>query len=141
MSRIFDIGETIRVKNTEGIVEEITLNYTKIMSESWQVVFIPNRILNVEQIENITRRRFIVYTYKIPFKKAGTNPAEIKDRLMIIEGKINEYAPISIEITTEIPNANDFVYCIDVKLPEENEEFDRSIRTFLIPYIFSDTKV
>ncbi len=140
MSRIFDIGETIRVKNTEGIVEEITLNYTKIMSESGQVVFIPNRILNVEQIENITRRRFIVYKYKIPFKKSGTDPMEIRDRLMIIEGKINEYAPISTEITTEIPNANDFMYCIEVKLPEENEEFDREIRTFLIPYIFSEGK-
>jgi hypothetical protein len=55
---------------------------------------------------------------------------------MFIEGKISEYAPIDIEIKTEIPNANDFVYIFEVKVPEENDDFDREMREFLIPYIF-----
>ncbi len=58
---------------------------------------------------------------------------------MLIEGKISEYDPIDVDITTEIPNANDFVYIFTIKVPEENDEFDREIREFLIPYIFPAT--
>lgn len=47
---------------------------------------------------------------------------------------------MSIDITSEIPNANDFVYIFTVKIPEESEEFDREIREFLIPYIFPKEK-
>lgn len=136
MSKTFEIGDTIRIKGVEGIVEEINLNYTKIMNTEGKVVYIPNRTLNTEQLENLTRRRFYLYSYKVPFKKTIGDPEKIRDMLMIIEWKIGEYAPISIEIKTEIPNANDFVYVFDVKVPEENDDFDREIREFLIPYIF-----
>jgi small-conductance mechanosensitive channel len=136
MSKTFEIGDTIRIKNIEGIVEEINLNYTKVMDINGKVVFIPNRTLNTENLENLTRRRFFVYTYKVPFKKGMGDPDKIKDSIMFIEGKIGEYAPISITITTEIPNANDFVYVFEVKVPEADEEFDKEIQEFLIPFIF-----
>ncbi len=136
MSKTFEIGETIRVKNLEGIVEEINLNYTKIMSDEGKVVFMPNRALNTEQIENLSRRRFYVYIFKIPFKKACGDPDSVSDTLMLIEWKIMEYAPISVDITTEIPNATDFVYSIKVDMPEKNEDFSREMRNFLIPFIF-----
>lgn len=136
MSKTFEIGETIKVKNLEWIVEEINLNYTKIMSTEGKVVFMPNRVLNTEQIENLSRRRFYVYTFKVPFKKTCGDPSMVEDTLMLIEWKISEYAPIDIDISTEIPNANDYVYVITVNMPEENEEFERDIRSFLIPYIF-----
>lgn len=55
---------------------------------------------------------------------------------MLIEGKINEYAPMEIEIKSEIPNATDFVYIFNITMPEENEEFETEMRTFLVPYIF-----
>ncbi len=85
MSRTFEIGETIRVKNLEGIVEEINLNYTKIMSDEGKVVFMPNRVLNTEQIENLSRRRFYVYVFKVPFKKTCGDPSSVIDTLMLIE--------------------------------------------------------
>ncbi len=47
-----------------------------------------------------------------------------------------EYAPIAVDITTEIPNATDFVYSIKVDMPEKNEDFSREMRHFLIPFIF-----
>ncbi|MDD2693915.1 MAG: mechanosensitive ion channel [Candidatus Gracilibacteria bacterium] len=140
MSKTFEIGETIRVKNLEGIVEEINLNYTKIMSTDGKVVFMPNKVLNTEQLENLSRRRFYVYTFKIPFKKNSGNSEKVKDALMLIEGKIAEYSPIKVTITTEIPNANDLLYVISVNVPEENEEFEKDIQNFLIPYIFSPEK-
>ena len=56
--------------------------------------------------------------------------------LMLIEWKIWEYSPIEIEIKSEIPNATDFAYIFEVKVPEKNDDFDKEIREFLIPYIF-----
>jgi small-conductance mechanosensitive channel len=106
------------------------------MSEEGSVVYIPNRTLNTEYLENLTRRRFYVYTYRVPFKKSLGDPEKIRDMLMLIEGKISEYSPIDIEVKTEIPNAVDFVYVFTVKVPEENDDFDREIREFLVPYIF-----
>jgi small-conductance mechanosensitive channel len=74
LSKTFDIGDEIRLagpKGTiyEGIVEEITLNHTRIQSSTGEVVYIPNRSVYTEVVENLTRRRFYTYTYLIPFKK------------------------------------------------------------------------
>ncbi len=110
------------------------------MSTDGKVVYIPNRILMTEQLENLTRRRFFTYSYRVPFKKAIGSPKDVQDTLMLIEGKIGEYSPMSIDITSEIPNANDFVYVFTVKIPEESDEFDREIREFLIQYIFPKEK-
>jgi small-conductance mechanosensitive channel len=141
LGRSFDIGETIRVRTSrwtlyEWIVEEITLNYTKMTNIDGEVVFIPNRTIYTEVVENLSRRRFVSYTYIIPFKKSGSNSSDIKNQLRIIEGKIEEYFPIEIVWDMENPNSNDFVYKLKVKLPEENWEFDRDIREYLVEYIF-----
>ncbi len=142
LSRTFDIGESIAVgrkiwERSEWIVEEITLNYTKLTNISWEVVFIPNRFIYTEIVENLSRRRFFEYKYLIPFNKSASNSDDIKERLRIIEWKIDEFNPISIEWTAENPNSSDYVYKVSVKLPDENLYFDNEIREFLIPYIFS----
>lgn len=133
---MFEIGDTIRVKWHEGVVEEITMSYTKIMNTEWKVVYIPNKIISAESLENLTRRRFYLYTFRIPFKKTIGHPEVIKDMLMLIEGKISEYDPIDISISSEIPNANDFVYVFEVQMPEENRDFEKEIREYLVPFIF-----
>lgn len=110
------------------------------MSTEWKVVYIPNRTLNTENLENLTRRRFYLYSYKVPFKKNIGDPERVQDMLMLIEWKIGEYSPIEVEIKTDIPNATDFVYIFEVKVPEKNDDFDKEIREFLIPYIFMKDK-
>jgi small-conductance mechanosensitive channel len=145
LSRTFDIGESIRVKwgkwYYEGIVEEITLNYTKLTNtDTGEVVFIPNKIIYSEIIENISRRRFAVYTYLIPLKKWGPSGEDVKNQLHIIEGKVEEFNPISIEWEMENPNAMDYMYRMIVKMPTENEDFDREIREFIMQYIFTSPK-
>ncbi len=141
LSRTFDIGESIRIylgysRVCEWIVEEITLNYTKITSKNGEVVFIPNRTVYTEVIENISRQRFKTYTYVIPFKKSWGNPNDIKKQLRIIEGKIYEYSPIALTTVTDNPNSNDYVYKITVEFPDENEQINREIQDFLVDYIF-----
>jgi small-conductance mechanosensitive channel len=136
MSKMFEIGDTIRIKWYEGIVEEISLSYTKMTNQEGKVIYIPNKILATESLENLTRRRFYLYTYRIPFKKTIGDPVKARDMLHLIEGKICEYAPLKIEIKNEIPNASDFVYIFEVRMPEEDMDFDREIREYLIEYIF-----
>ncbi len=141
LGRTFDIGETIRMRSPrwtsyEGVVEEITLNYTKMTNIDGEVIFIPNRTIYTEVVENLSRRRFVVYTYIIPFKKTWSNSADIKKQLRIIEWKVEEYFPIEVNWENENPNASDFVYKLRVKLPDENSDFDKEIRNFLVQYIF-----
>jgi MscS family membrane protein len=144
LSRTFEIGEIIRVqlKSTlayEWLVEEITLNYTKMTRLTWEVVFIPNRLIYTETLENISRRRFFDYTYRVPFRKQS-NTNEIKTRMRIIEGKIASYDPIEVLYETEIPNAVDLVYKITIMLPEANETFDDEMRHFLMEHIFIESE-
>jgi small-conductance mechanosensitive channel len=136
LSKMFEIGDSIRVKWHEGVVEEITMSYTKIMNTEGKVVYIPNKIISIESLENLSRRRFYLYNFKVPFKKAIWQPDIVKDMLMLIEGKLSEYDPIDIKIYSEIPNANDFVYVFEVQMPEENRDFERKIRDYLVPFIF-----
>ncbi len=140
LSRTFEIGEIIRVQLKssvayEWLVEEITLNYTKMTRLTGEVVFIPNRLIYTETLENISRRRFFDYTYRIPFRKQS-NTDDIRTRMRIIEGKIASYDPIEVLYETEIPNAVDLVYKITIMLPEANETFDAEMRHFLMGHIF-----
>lgn len=140
LSRTFDIGEIIRVQLKssvayEWLVEEITLNHTKMTRITGEVVFIPNRLIYTETIENLSRRRFYDYTYRIPFRKQS-DMNDIRTRMRIIEGKIASYDPIDVIYDTEIPNAVDLVYKITILLPEENEAFDYEMRHFLMEHIF-----
>lgn len=144
LSRTFEIGDTIRVRTHstiryEGIVEEITLNYIKITNMTGEVVFMPNRLIYTETVENLSRRRFVDYVYKIPFNKQ-LSTEDVQTRLRIIEGKIEAYSPIDVLYETEVPNAVDFVYKITVLMPEENRAFDQEIQHFLIDYIFQSKK-
>ena len=140
LGKIFDIGETIRIKwtkvNYEWIVEEITLNYTKITNKNGELIYIPNRTIYTEVIENISRERFHTYTYLIPVNKSSSNPKDVREQMRIIEGKISEYDPLEIEWEMDNPNSSDFVYRILVRLPEKSEKIDREIREFLMKHIF-----
>jgi small-conductance mechanosensitive channel len=67
------------------VVEEITMSYTKIMNTEGKVVYIPNKIISVESLENLSRRRFFLYNFRVPFKKSIGQPDVVKDMLMMIE--------------------------------------------------------
>jgi small-conductance mechanosensitive channel len=140
LSRTFEIGEIIRLHIKtgivyEGIVEEITLNYTKITNLTGEVVFVPNRTIYTETVENISHRRFFDYTYRIPFRK-DADLTDIRQRMRLIEDHIAGYSPIQVTYETEIPNAADLVYKVTIMLPEANEAFDDEMRHFLMGYIF-----
>ena len=56
----FKIGDRIRIimkKTYEWTVEEITLSYTKLIDSSWAVIYIPNKNLLLETIENLSQSK------------------------------------------------------------------------------------
>lgn len=61
-SHPFNIGDVIEVSGTAGSVEEITLNYTKLMTADGQMVMMPNKALADSQVTNYSKlgRRRIV---------------------------------------------------------------------------------
>jgi small-conductance mechanosensitive channel len=139
MSRMFDIGDKIlipqRSPRIEGIIEEITLNYTKIMGYDGNVAYIPNRIISNETIENMTKNRYHLYTFKMPFRRSEDKNF-IKESMEDIEERINNYNPIELKIEMIDPNVQDYIYQIEIKLPEEDLEFEKDMRIFLYEYIY-----
>lgn len=117
------------------MVEEITLNHTKVTNKSGEVVYIPNKIIYSETVENLSRRRFYSYEFIVPFSKSDS-VTSVENALKIIEGKINTYYPLNIEYETQNTNASDYTYTIRVTLPDENIRFEHDMRMFLIKYIF-----
>jgi len=54
----FKIHDRIRIKGFEGTVEEITLSYTRITDKNGHTVFMPNKYLTAEPIENLSESAF-----------------------------------------------------------------------------------
>lgn len=54
----FKIHDRIRIKGFEGTVEEITLSYTRITDKNGHTVFMPNKYLTAEPIENLSETSY-----------------------------------------------------------------------------------
>ena len=98
-------------------------------------MYVPNKTIYSESVENISRRRFHNYEFIVPFAKK-TPVEEIEYSLAKIEAKIKSFYPLDVEYTTSNANASDFVYTINVQLPKENKFFETEMRKFLMTHIF-----
>ena len=92
MDKPFKVGERIKVKGYDGVVEEIGLRSTKIRLLNGHQASIPNEAMARDDIENVGRRPFIrrVSNLRLPVS-IGTNNAEkavhvIQDLLKDHEG-------------------------------------------------------
>lgn len=120
-------------------MEEITLNHTKVTNKSGEVIYVPNKTIYSESVENLSRRRFFQYEFQVPFAK--NEPAEIISLAMErIEAKINSFYPLDIEYISSNPNATDYLYTINVKLAKESKFFETEMQKFLMKYIFDRGK-
>lgn len=70
----FKIQDRIRIKGFEGIVEEITLSYTRITDKNGHVVFMPNKFLIAEPVENLSQVEFGTGEFAIVLSGAGAVP-------------------------------------------------------------------
>ncbi|MDD2565801.1 MAG: mechanosensitive ion channel [Candidatus Gracilibacteria bacterium] len=54
-SKKFKPGDIIRIKGLEGTVEEITLTYTRLTDTKGVIVYVPNKNITTENIENLSQ--------------------------------------------------------------------------------------
>ena len=107
----FTIGDFIEVSGTSGTVEEITLNYTKLVTPDGHLVMLPNKSLADSQMTNYTalgRRRVtqvITASYDAPtedVKAACQQALERTDKVLadpVPAVYVTNYGESSIEYT------------------------------------------
>jgi len=99
MDKPFTVGERIKVKHYDGVVEEIGLRSTKIRLLNGHQASIPNEGMAKTDIENIGRRPFIRRVSDIPLSmdieasKAQEAVAMVQDLLKDHEGMKPEFPP------------------------------------------------
>lgn len=57
-SKSFKIWDIIKIKTFEWTVDEITLSYTRLVDKRWNYVYMPNKNIITENIENFSRGKF-----------------------------------------------------------------------------------
>lgn len=82
-SKSFKIGDTIRVKGYEGAVEEVTLTLTRLIDKNGAVIFMPNKLIVSETIENLSEKRFekIELMIEVPTAQDQQSPEGVIDSL------------------------------------------------------------
>ena len=63
----FKVLDYIKIESVEGEVRAITINYTRILTPTYNLMEIPNRDVLNSRIENCTERNSIDYTFMIGF--------------------------------------------------------------------------
>lgn len=57
-SKSFKIWDLIKIKLYEWTVDEITLSYTKLVDKKWNYIYMPNKNIITENIENFSHGKF-----------------------------------------------------------------------------------
>lgn len=110
-SHPFDIGDFIEASGTSGTVEEITLNYTKLLTADGLTVMLPNKTLADSQMINYTKlgkrrvKQVVTASYDAPTEtvKAACHQAlSMTDHIMADPAPavyLSNYGQSSIEYT------------------------------------------
>jgi len=84
----FEITDYVKIGDLEGQVEEISTNYTKLYTPSFELVEIPNIEVMNSRITNLIHEGFIKYTFSLGFPHTISNE-EIE--MKCIEPAIEEF--------------------------------------------------
>ncbi len=113
-SRNFKIGDTIKVKGYEGVVDEISLSYTRLIDKKGTVIFMPNKLIVSETVENMSMApsKKAEFTCGLPAK----NPKELKKLLETIEKEVKILGEDDIKITSSIDGITDNGYTVTLRM-------------------------
>ena len=126
ISRPFMVNDYVRIGTIEGEVREITINYTKIFTPTYNIMEIPNRkVLDSAILNFSTSNNVIDYSFEVGFPHQETNDELINHCILpAIEEFYNKYKDV-------IPQKPDFSMA----------RADRLGRTFLIRMFFPEKRV
>ncbi len=98
-SRPFRVKDYVRIGDVEGQIEEISINYTKLYTPSFNLLLVPNTQVMSSQVVNCTHEGFIKYTFTIdlPHGMISSNDRLIKECIEpAIEEFYNEYSSLHL---------------------------------------------
>lgn len=129
-SHPFDIGDFIEASGTSGTVEEITLNYTKLLTADGLTVMLPNKTLADSQMVNYTKlgkrrvKQVVTASYDAPtetVKAACRQALSMTDHIMADPAPavyLSNYGESSIEYTVFCWTAADTYWDVHFGLGE-----------------------
>ncbi len=129
ISRPFLVSDFVKIGDTVGLVKEITINYTKIYTPTYNLMEIPNRQVLDSRILNYSKGDVVDYTFEIGFP--AILPKDISNRELIencILPAIEDFHEENIEVFKRKP-----------ELAMSN--LDRLERKFAIRILFEEKDV
>ncbi len=88
VSRPFKVKDYVKIGDVEGQVEEISINYTKLYTPSFNLLVIPNQQVMNSRILNCTHEGYIKYTFSLSFPHTVSNEETV---IKCIEPAIEEF--------------------------------------------------
>ena len=88
ITRPFRVKDYVRIGDVEGQVEEISINYTKLYTPSFNILEVPNVQVINSRVLNCTHEGFIKYTFSLSFSHSVSNEDIVKQ---CIEPAIEEF--------------------------------------------------
>jgi len=78
LSRPFRVKDYVKIGDVEGQVEEISINYTKLYTPSFNMLLLPNTDVMTHRVVNCTHEGFIKYTFSmnIPHSELSNDDIE-----------------------------------------------------------------
>jgi small-conductance mechanosensitive channel len=73
LTQPFKVKDYVRIGSLEGQVEEISINYTKLYTPTFNLLKIPNTQVMNNRILNLTHEGFIKYTFTVGFGHVVSN--------------------------------------------------------------------
>ena len=97
VTRPFKIGDYISAQGTDGVVEEIKICYTKVITVDNKTVYLPNGALSTGTIVNFSEKD--LRRVDLEFSVAGNDPVKVRDILLDVckkeEKVLDEPAPFA----------------------------------------------
>ena len=96
LSRPFVVGDTIKVKNVTGIVEDIRLAHTRLSNEDGELITIPNKEIVGEIIHNSSANLVVEATVGISYD------SDYRQAIDVVEGLLKQSAVVAAEPSPQV---------------------------------------
>ncbi len=96
--RPFQVGDLVRVMDTEGVIEEVGFRSTRIRTASNSLVSIPNSVMAKERIDNLGARKIRRVQHTLGFEYS-TQEAHLKEWMERMRYFLSQHPRVSKELT------------------------------------------
>lgn len=92
LSRPFRVKDYVKIGDVEGQVEEISINYTKLYTPSFNLLLLPNTQVMSSRVVNCTHEGFIKYTFSMNIPHSDLSNDDIEN--LCIKPAIDDFVKL-----------------------------------------------